>query len=148
MSEMQSKQHLFVVAGQSRILSPTAEIHQGLALVLLLASILQNYRTSSVKHSANTPDDQSRADLQRRHPCYSCATTCSLSAISYNILSDGDLLDRYIPWGTTRYTVLGVASYAAGLHWRVFFFFFFFSTREHILNSYCMKEETDMTDYS
>ena len=30
----------------------------------------------------------------------------------------------------------------------VFFFFFFFFTREHILNSYCMKEETDMTDYS
>ena len=29
-----------------------------------------------------------------------------------------------------------------------FFFFFFFFTREHILNSYCMKEETDMTDYS
>ena len=29
-----------------------------------------------------------------------------------------------------------------------FFFFFFFFTREHILNSYCMKEETDMTGYS
>ena len=26
------------------------------------------------------------------------------------------------------------------------FFSFLFFTREHILNSYCMKEETDMTD--
>ena len=29
-----------------------------------------------------------------------------------------------------------------------FLFFIVFFTREHILNSYCMKEETDMTDYS
>ena len=29
-----------------------------------------------------------------------------------------------------------------------FLFLFLFFTRKHILNSYCMKEETDMTDYS
>ena len=29
----------------------------------------------------------------------------------------------------------------------IFIFFFFFLSREHILNSYCMKEEKDMTDY-
>ena len=27
-------------------------------------------------------------------------------------------------------------------------FILFYFTREHILNSYCMKEEADMTDYS
>ena len=29
-----------------------------------------------------------------------------------------------------------------------YFFYFIFLTREHILNSYCMKEETDMREYS
>ena len=60
MSEMQSKQLVLVLAGEPHIfsLSPTAEIHRGLALILLLVCIHQNCRTSSVKHSASSTDDQ------------------------------------------------------------------------------------------